>query len=72
MEWLAFHEIEPFGDPPADWRAATIASAIAAAHGTAASPAEFMPDHAAKYEDPPEPLDDETLKRKTLAAFGVG
>lgn len=74
-EWMAFAELEPFGDERADLRAGIVASTIVnvnRAQGTPpVKPADFMP----KFEEQVEPAgpDWETLLQKVEmlnAAYG--
>ena len=46
-EWLAYYELEPWGEERADLRAGIVASTIANVHrgkGKAFQPGDFMPD----------------------------
>ena len=44
-EWMAYYELEPFGEQRADLRSATVATVIAKTAGNKqAKPADFMPD----------------------------
>lgn len=74
-EWLAYYELEPFGEVRADLRAGIVASVIANANrvkGKAFSPQDFMPDFGGEKPKaaqgsklgPREPLKDaSTFKR---------
>ena len=64
-EWMAFYQIEPFGDMRADLRSGVIASTFANAnrvkHARAFSPEDFMP-----FVERTEPQDD---ARMNVARF---
>ena len=72
-EWMAFYQLEPFGDMRADLRsgvvAATFANANRSKNAKAFTPEDFMP-----YVDRPEPQVDTRLnviKFKTMFAHKV-
>ena len=72
-QWMAFYELEPFGDMRADLRsgvvAATFANANRSKNAKAFTPEDFMP-----YVDRPEPQVDTRLnviKFKTMFAHKV-
>ena len=63
-EWLAYAQLEPFGEPRADLRAGIVASTIANTHRDPKvrkrpfEPQEFVPDFAEQWRQahrPPEP-----------------
>jgi hypothetical protein len=71
-EWLAYAQLEPFGEERADLRAGIVAAAVVNVQrgrgAPAAKPSEFMPQF-----DADELADDEYLLRKVEllnAAFG--
>ena len=43
-EWMAYYELEPWGEERADLRAGIIASAMANVWGAKTKPADFMPN----------------------------
>lgn len=44
-EWMAYYELEPFGEGRADLRAGTVAAVVARSAGSkSAKPSDFMPD----------------------------
>jgi hypothetical protein len=59
-EWMAFYQLEPFGDMRADLRSGVIASTFANAnrtkHTRPFTPEDFMP-----FVDRPEPIDEARL-----------
>lgn len=76
VEWMAFYQIEPFGEERADLRAGVIASTIANANrdpktrSKPFTPSEFMPTFDVEDEDDLEPLPPEELAAKFDAIFG--
>jgi hypothetical protein len=66
-EWMAFYQMEPFGDMRADLRSGVIASTFANAnrtkHTRPFTPEDFMP-----FVDRPEPIDE---TRKNAAFLNV-
>jgi hypothetical protein len=52
-EWLAYYQLEPFGEKREDHRAGTIAAMISAAHGVSASPADFFENDVARLQQTP-------------------
>lgn len=76
-EWIAFANVEPFGEDRADLRAGIIASTIANANRDPDkrkkpfTPAEFMPDFEVKPEEKQQTWQDQKMIVEMLnAAFG--
>ena len=69
MEWMAFYNIDPWGETRADLRAGIIASTtynVQRGKGQARKASEFMPDFEEKEEQTIE-----TMKIKLLSATGA-
>lgn len=62
-EWMAYAELEPFGEWRGDWRAGMIASTIANVNRSSDSepmtPKDFMPDFEAAADAEPEISEEE-------------
>jgi len=67
-EWLAFNEIEPFGDPMKDLRMGILASTVANSAGNEKAPADFIPDYVGKGLTPRKTP--EELAERIARAFG--
>ena len=67
-EWMAFYQLEPFGDMRADLRSGVIASTFANAnrtkHARPFTPEDFMP-----FIDRPEPIDEARLNVARLKSM---
>lgn len=70
-EWMAYYQIEPFGEERADLRAgivaATVANTFRGKNSKAAAPQDFMPF---RQDGPARPADGDTLKRKFMMLTG--
>ena len=68
-EWMAFYQLEPFGDLRADLRSGVISSTIAnanrAKHSQAFTPEDFMPFRA---EEPCPPCGETALAKEVGAS----
>ncbi len=78
-EWMAYYQIEPFGEERADFRQAMTTSAVhnsiqaQAKHPKWTKPGDFMPfSDAVEPKKPDEPLAPDVLKDKLLAFTGSG
>lgn len=71
MEWVAYNEIEPFGEARADLRAGIVASTIANVNrpknSRALRPGDFMPDFT-----PREPQTTESMVQVLKLAIALG
>lgn len=70
--WMAYYNIEPWGEDRGDLRAGIVAATVANAFRKKGSrpmrPADFMPQFDAPYRPPPDPQD---LFRKLQARFAL-
>ncbi|HWV23262.1 MAG TPA: hypothetical protein VNZ58_03655 [Thermomicrobiales bacterium] len=77
-EWMAYYELEPFGEERADFRQALTTSAVVNSvqaqtkHPKWSKPADFMPFRHESKQEPNKPADPEELKKKLLAFAGGG
>lgn len=71
-EWVAFHNLHPWGEERADLRAGIVASTVANCHSTKGTfkPSDFMPrlDRRAKPEQTPQ--DHKDIAQRINAMFG--
>lgn len=71
-EWMAYAQLEPFGEARGDLRAGIVASTIANANRDAKKqPHPYTPHQFMPLVEEPEP-DAEMVASKALAAFGGG
>lgn len=64
-EWIAYHQLEPWGD---EWvQAATIASAVVNSNGGKTSPLDFIPGQTERSEG----LSDEELHEHAKRKYGT-
>ncbi len=70
QEWMAFDQIEPFGDRRADLLCGILGSIMANLHGRAKDDPAFTPDmFMPKFDPEPEEVQDTAEQQRRLESF---